>query len=287
MRRRSFLAGSLLAPLWACNRDPQPAGAEASGLRIASQTVLSDEVLWELGPRVREGVVAVSSMADDPRYSRVVERWPPSIPRVTGTSEALLALVPNLVIMASFTAAETRALVRDAGLRTLVLDRFDGFDDYRGNVRAIAEAVGAADEGERLVSTFDARLASLRIDDAEGLRVLSWNQGSVPAANTSFHDIATAAGFRNLPAEQGRRGHLQLGMEQLVAWDPDVLVVPCGEDDCEEAMRKHARTPGLRATKAARQGRIVAVPSRDLYSTGAGMLDVVERLVAARPGASP
>lgn len=279
--RRRVLAGALLAPLLACRRD-EPRAAPGDGRRVVSQTVLSDEVLWDLGPEVHPHVIAVSTMADDPRYSHVVDRWPASIPRAAGTSEALLALVPDLVILASFTSAETQAVIRDAGLRMLVLDRFDGFDDYRANVRAIAAAVEAEAAGDRLVAEFDARLLELRVDTPGGPRVLSWNEGNVPGAGTSFHDIATAAGLRNIPAEQGRSGHLQLGIEQIVAWDPDVLVVPCGTDDCEAAARDHAARPGLSATRAARQGRVIAIPSRDLYSTGAAMLDVVERLRSVR-----
>jgi ABC-type Fe3+-hydroxamate transport system substrate-binding protein len=289
-----------LASLPACHKDASRAAAETGAPRVASQTVLADEVLWDLGPAVHALVVAVSPMADDPRYSRVVGRWPSAVPRAAGTSEALLALVPTLVVLASFTAPETRRLLEQAGLRTLVLERFDGFSDYRDNVRAIAAAVGAAQDGERVVGEFDARLAALRLEARVRPRVVSWNEGSVPAAGTTFDDAAVAAGWVNLPAQEGRRGHLQVSVEQLVAWDPDAIVVPCGgafgaEDDehddspapeqasCTQAAAELATRPGLRATKAAREGAVIGVPSHALYSTGTAMLDVVQRLRDAHP----
>ena len=40
--------------------------------------------------------------------------------------------------------------------------------------------------------------------------------------------------------------------------------------------------PGIRSTRAAKDGGIIGVPSRDLYSVGAGMLDVVQRLRITR-----
>ena len=47
-----------------------------------------------------------------------------------------------------FSEAELHArLLEQAGLRTLVLERFDGFDDYRANVRAIAAAVAVGVAG--------------------------------------------------------------------------------------------------------------------------------------------
>lgn len=281
-----MLAATGVLPLLACERRASPASAHDGSLRIASQTVLADEVLWDLGPSVRAHVVAVSPMADDPRYSRVVDRWPAPIPRAAGTSDALLALAPTLVILASFTAAETRTLLEHAGLRTLVLERFDGFDDYRANVRAIAAAVETPAAAEHVIAAFDERLATLRLHPTERPRVVSWNEGSVPAAGTTFDDVATAAGYRNLPAEQGRHGHLQISVEQLVAWDPDVLVVPCDAERCPETTAEIAARPGLRATRAARDGMVIGVPSRDLYSTGAGMLDTLARLRAAHPEAA-
>jgi ABC-type Fe3+-hydroxamate transport system substrate-binding protein len=283
-RRRVLQAGGLL-PLVACGERAPRAAASDGALRIASQIVLADEVLWDLGPPVRASVVAVSPMADDPRYSRVAGQWPPEVPRAAATSEALLALAPTLVILASFTAPETRRLLEQAGLRTLVLARFEGFTDYRANVRAIADAVQASDAGERLLAELDARLASLRIEPSARPRVVSWNEGSVPAAGTTFDDVAVAAGFANLPTQEGRRGHLQVSFEQLVAWDPDVLVVPCGDLGCADVAAELAKQPGLAATRAVREGAVIGVPSRELYSTGAGMLDVVQRLRDAHPGA--
>lgn len=288
-RRRLLQAGAsawLLGGAWvgsACGRSSSRASAEGAAPRVASQTVLADEVLWDLGPAVQAMVVAVSPMADDPRYSRVVGQWPPEIPRAAGSSEALLALVPTLVVLASFTAVETRQLLEQAGLRTLVLERFEGFADYRANVRAIAAAVEAAGEGERVIAEFDARLAALRLDPAVRPRVVSWNDGSVPAAATTFDDAATAAGWVNLPAHEGRRGHLQVSVEQLLAWDPDAIVVPCGQATCAEAAAELAALPGVRATRAAREGAVIGVPSHALYSTGTAMLDVVQRLRDAHP----
>ncbi len=289
-RRRALQAGGLL-PLLACgDRAPRSASSQGAA-RVVSQIVLADEVLWDLGPEVRATVVAVSSMADDPRYSRVAGAWPAALPRVAGTSETLLVLAPTLIILASFTAAETRELLERAGLPMLVLERFDGFEDYRANVRAIAGAVSASAAGERVISDFDARLAALRRASSPRpgppLRAVSWNEGSVPAAGTSFDDIATAAGLANLPAEDGRRGHLQVSVEQLVAWDPDVIVIPCGDLECSEAAAALAARAGLHATRAVRRGAVIGVPSHELYSSGAGMLDVVARLRSADPGSPP
>jgi len=253
--------------------------------RIVSQTVLSDEILWALGEPVRSRVVAVSIMADDERYSRVAGRWPPALPRVRGGSEQLLSIAPDLVIVADFTAAEARALLRKAGVRTLAISGFDGFDDYRRHVRELAEIVGASEAGERVIERFDRQLSEVRVDGAAERtpEILSWIDGMVAGARTTFDDAARAAGYDNVAAVHGHAGHVHLSVEQIVAWDPEYIVTTCGTIPCEQAERALASREGFSATRAAIDGHIVAIPSRHLLAVGEGMLEVVEILVAARP----
>ena len=247
--------------------------------RIVSQTVDGDETLWALGEDVRARVVGVSRMADDRRYSTVADVWPASVPRIPGTSEALVAAQPDLVIIAEFSAAETRALLQHAGITTLALEGYDGFEDYRERVRAMAKAVGDPDGGTALVAEFDAKLhavSSPATNDAPG--IVSWVDGNVPGKGTTFDEQARAAGFRNLPAEHGFTGHQRVGLEQVVAWDPQYIVVHCGEDDCASAAKAFAASPGIASTRAGRHGRILAIESSLLLTTSARMTDVVERL---------
>src|SRR5690606_14391724 len=131
-------------------------------IRIVSQTVLSDEILWKLGPETQDHVVAVSKMADDPRYSSVANLWPSKVQRLSVAAESLLALSPDLIIIASFSSPEIRELLRRNGIQTIVLDQFTDFSDFRQHTRSIAHAVGADERAERLIAQFDARLANIQ-----------------------------------------------------------------------------------------------------------------------------
>ncbi len=278
---RSWLAVVLVVAS-SCRGD---GGSAPQGVpqRIVSQTVDGDETLWLLGEDVRARVVGVSKMADDRRYSTVADVWPGSVARVPGTSEALVAAQPDLVIIAEFSAAETRALLQNAGIRTLALEGYDGFEDYRARVRAIADAVGDVEGGAELVAAFDAKLQAVSSAGGESAPgIVSWVDGNVAGAGTTFDDQAKAAGFRNLPAEHGFVGHHRVGLEQIVAWDPEVVVVHCGEDDCAARAEAFAKEPGIGSTRAGRAGKIVAIESSTLLTTGAKMVDVVGRLRAER-----
>jgi iron complex transport system substrate-binding protein len=272
----------VVALLLACGGTKEPAHTGVPQ-RIVSQTIDGDETLWALGEDVRARVVGVSKMADDRRYSTVADVWPASVPRIPGTSEALVAARPDLVIIAEFSAAETRALLQHTGIGTLALEGYDGFDDYRARVQAIAGAVGDPQGGAALVAEFDARLREVSSPGGtEAPGIVSFVDGNVPGASTTFDDQATAAGFRNLPGVHGITGHQRVGLEQIVAWDPEFVVVHCGVDDCEASAQAFADEPGIASTRAGRTGRIIAIESSLLLTTGAEMVGVVERLRAER-----
>ncbi len=264
------------------SQDEREARSEASGgaQRIASQTILSDDVLWSLGDGARGRVVAVSPLVDDPRYSTVTKTWPTLVPRLPGNSEGLLALDPDLVIIASFTSAETRAFLEAQGVSILRLEGFSGFDDLWRHTRSIAAATGSSEAGERVIEAQKAELKALdeRFSDGPRPAAVSWSQGFVAGADTTFDDIALHAGLTNLAGERGIQGHASLSVEELVAWNPPVIVIGCEPPRCAEAEAEFAARPGIEATRAAREGGVIALPGAYLSSTGAGMIHAARLL---------
>lgn len=278
---RRVLVGLVLAVACGPTSSPTTSGAR----RIVSQVVFADEELLQLGDDVRARVVGVSSLADDGRYSGAAARWPAGVPRVAGV-EAIVALAPDLVVIAEFTAPETRAQLADLGIVTLELTGWNGFDDYRRHVAELAGAVQASEAGRERVAAFDARLAALRerFVTATPPGVVSWQEGVVAGGGTIFADELGAAGFRDVAAAQGVSGHATIALERLLAWDPEYVVIPC-EHGCAATERSFAARPGLASTRAAREGHVIAIEAPLLYSTGAGMLDAVEQLGSRRsPG---
>ncbi len=257
----------------------QSGAGPAAATRVVSQVVFADEVLFELGEATQARVIGVSALADDSRYSAVATSWPPTVSRIGGGVEAIVAARPDLVVLADFSAAETRAALADLDIATLTLSGFNGFADYRSRVRELSAAVDATDAGERVIAAFDRRLAELGRAPAADATVVSWQGGSTAGANTIFADISQAAGMTNVAAAEGWVGHVPLALERLVAWNPAYVVVPCDAPPCQAVEREVAAQPGVAATRAAREGGVIAAPSRFLYSTGSGMLDLLALLV--------
>ncbi len=267
----------LVIGLLAVSGCPRPSAETPTTVRIASVTIDSDATLWALGEPVRGNVVAVSALVDDARYSPITNTWPASIPRVKGTSESLLALQPSVVFLAEWSDPAGRALLEQSNIEVVVLSGYGGFEDYRARVRSIAKAVDATPRGDAVIEAFDVSLRAARSNAGAGLSIVSYANGNVAAAGTTFADEAEAAGFVNLPSREGLEGHPGVSLEQLVAWQPAAIVIPC-ESDCAQTEAAFARRPGVEATPAAKQGRIIAIEGPLLFATGPRMVEVTRAL---------
>lgn len=265
---------------------PRPNAEAPSTVRIASVTIDSDATLWALGDDVRGNVVAVSALVDDLRYSPIPNTWPAEVPRVKGTSESLLALQPSVAFLAEWSDPAGRALLEQSNIEVVVLSGYGGFADYRARVRTIAKAVDAVPSGEALVEAFDGSLQAARSNAGKGLSIVSYASGNVAAAGTTFADEAAAAGFENLPSREGLEGHPSVSLEQLIAWQPAAIVIPC-EADCAQTEAAFGQLPGVQATPAAKQGRIIALEGPLLFATGPRMVEVTQALAARIGEASP
>jgi iron complex transport system substrate-binding protein len=193
------------------------------------------------------------------------------------------------VLAASYTQAETVALLRRAGVRTLVLDHFDSLQDLFANTRQIGAALGRAERAEELIRQWQARVRALeaRLRGCKPVRVLA--VGFYPftaGAGTTFQDICEHAGAINVAAEAGLRGHAPTPSEQALTWKVDVLVAPW-----EPGMDLHARLrdlPPYKFMDAFRRGRVLGMPGALMATTSQARLDGYEWLARAlHPEAFP
>ena len=131
--RRAFLVSGLAGLATACGRTPRSQADRGPAARVVSQTITSDEILWALGEHVRARVIAVSSLVDDVRYSTMPDTWPADVPRTPTSSEALLALRPDL---APKHVERGKQLAREGFYDGLAFHRvIDGFMAQTGDPR--------------------------------------------------------------------------------------------------------------------------------------------------------
>ncbi len=194
-------------------------------------------------------------------------------PRTTAGNiniEALIAADPQLVIAGGIDA---EIVGRKTRIPVAYLDDNMGqsFEDLKKEIRFYAYVFQAQARGERYIAYLDKTLALLKSrlsDIPPNRRALVFN-GYGPAhlvtlgGDTFMQERLTAAGCRNAAREIGTTGkreglHTGLGevsMEQVLGWDPDVLVIDSGTPQAVYA------DPRWKALRAVKQRRVFRQPS--------------------------
>ncbi len=247
-------------------------------IRIVSQSLASDEMLF---PMVApERLAGLSSLARDPRYSNVVAdaaRHPaPSIE----TAEDIVRLRPDLIFVTTYSRAEVVDVLESTGAPVYRLANFDDVDGVMTNLRRIGAAVGEEAAAERMVAEMRRRLAAVAARRAgrPPLRVLSFEGGFTAGRDTSFDDIVRRANAVNEAAARGIQKFARLSREQVLAWNPDVLVAGALPGEADAVRHQLLTGPGVGQTTAARRNQIIVIASRLLLAVSPHIVEAVEQL---------
>jgi iron complex transport system substrate-binding protein len=260
---RALLCAILIATLPCAPASAEPAKPQNSPQRIMSLNLCTDQLLLMLAPPER--ITSVTWLALDPSASIMVEAAR-RVPTNHGQAEEVLAQNPDLVLAGTFTASTTRALISRFNYNVVEVPEAMDFDGIRAVTRQVGAALGEPARAEELIAEMHAELAQLERRALNWRpRVVAWDGGGIaPGRGTLFDAILTAAGARNLAAEEGLDGFGAFDLEALLRADPDALVE--GEPGLEApSLRNEAARHALLRRHYA--GRRVAVPQY-LYACG-------------------
>jgi iron complex transport system substrate-binding protein len=235
-------------------------------VRICSVTVASDEILWELVSPER--LIALSYLVDNPTYSNIVTEATAVSHRVTSDAEHLIGLNPDLVLVAFYSRAEFVKLLEEADLPVVRLEEFDNLDDIRKNIRLLGTLTGTESRAEDLILAMDQRIERVRSLVAGRSRpmVLPFVYGWVAGEGTIYHDIVELAGGRCLSGEKGIKGHKQVSVESLLAWDPEYILTDGPQARLTSGEKLKTQNPILGNLRALRENRVIEIPSAHLFS---------------------
>ena len=248
--------------------------------RVVSQALGTDELLLALAERGQ--IAALSHLAADPKFSPVVQEAA-AFPRLKDSdAESVLRHRPDLVLMASYTRAETRALLQRSGVRVVVLERFDTFEDLCANARIVGEALGRRARAEQVVAAWRARVDALaaRLKRAAPVRVIAPSTyGFLAGRDTTFDDVCRHAGAHNVAAEAGLQGHAPTPSEAMLGWRIDALVI--SDDERGDIAGRLAELPPYKFLAATKAKRFVRISGPAMASISQARLDAYEQLARA------
>ena len=199
--------------------------------KIASLSLASDEILLDLLPKCggRQRIVALSTFADDPDSSSVVEAAKTVKGRVHSEPESLFSLKPDLIIAASYNRPELIGMIQSRKIPLLLLDKFSSVSDIAKHIQDIGEAVDCTKEAIALKDLF-LRDVSAPISpanpSAKKLRLINYSPDMVVMGlGTLFDDLVTRAGGINVASERGLRNWPRIDLETLLSTKPDKIIV--------------------------------------------------------------
>lgn len=248
-----------------------------------------------LSPSTTEALFAVGAGASLVGRSRYCD-FPPEVaklPQVGGyvdaSLEAILGLSPTLVVGARGPTGRGLVDTLEArGVRTY-FPPTESFDEIDAMIRGLAAQVGRAEAGNAVVEAMRARrariVASLATERRPRVLLVFGLTPVVVAGPKSFPDeMLRLAGAENAVTDGA--GYPTLGLERVLALDPDV-VVDAVMGESHAPARIGADAAGWRELRAVREGRVLALGDESMLRPGPRVLDGVVTLARAlHPGTS-
>jgi len=197
--------------------------------KIVSLAPSNTEILFAVG--AGDQVVGRDNFSDYPEAAQ-------SLPDIGGgwgeyNIEAIVALEPDLVLAAAITPPEQVQALEDLGLRVFFLGNPTDLAGMYANLRTVAQLTGHEEETEALIKSLEARVAAVeeKISGVSERPVVFYElDGTDPAApwtsgpGTFIDTLLSMAGGQNM-GSQLEGAWVQIGLEALIAQDPDVILL--------------------------------------------------------------
>ncbi|MEM7246599.1 MAG: ABC transporter substrate-binding protein [Acidobacteriota bacterium] len=272
--------------LTSCERATGPPPPERAR-RVVPASATACDLVGALLPV--ENVVAVPAQAEEhSTWGRQVA-LDAELPRFPSyLAEPILRVAPDLVVVDAYQSEDTSRRLAEAGIS---LHRLPVIDDLDGAWRALTElgvALGRSDEAARLIEGQRQRREALAAAAAtrRSWRVLAYSnfsgQGWTAGGGTTLDSMLTLAGLTNAGAEGGKTGHRRLTHEELLAIDPELLLIGAGpvEGAVSPTLTLLRDVALLEELSALRDERVVVLPSHYFSTASHEILGGAELLAA-------
>ncbi|MGQ2935675.1 MAG: ABC transporter substrate-binding protein [Sphingopyxis sp.] len=269
MRRRVLLALAALAGgaglLWAASPAP-PAKAPAVPQRIVSINLCADQLVLALADRGQ--IAGLTKNATDIEMSGEAARAH-GIPLLSNSAEQILAIEPDLIIgMPASRSAALRALPKHT-YPLLDLATANTLDEIYTSIRETAAAVGHPERGTALIARMERELAGLPKPGKGRVAAYYQRRGYMTGTGTLIDELMTRVGLVNLAGKLGKPPLSQLSLEEMVAAEPDFLIVESATDKVTDQGSEMLHHPALKGIPRISVPQAWTVCSSPAYSQAA------------------
>ena len=251
---------------------------EAPPQRIISIAPSNTEILFAVG--AGDQVVGRDEYSDYPVEALDVT----SIGSTYGdiNTEAIVALEPDLILVAAITPIEQIDALTDLGLEVYQLPNPMTFDDLFANMETVAKITGHEAQAVPLIEALNARVQAVEqaVADAASVRVFYEVDGTDPTApyttgaGTFQQVLIEMVKGENIAADLAGWGSMNL--EQIVERDPEVIIFGEGPwvPTTSESLAERSGWGGISAVI---NGNVFGVDTNWIDRPGPRLVDALER----------
>lgn len=246
MRRRGLLAAAALLGgaglLWAAS--PVPAAkAPTVPQRIVSINLCADQLVLALADR--DQIAGLTKNATDREMSgeAVAAR---GIPLLSNSAEQILAIEPDLIVGMPASRSAALAALPQHDYPLLDLDTANSLGEIYTSIHQTAVAVGHPARGDALIARMQRELAGLSKPGKGRVAAYYQRRGYMTGTGTLIDELMTRVGLVNLAGKLGKPPLSQLSLEDMVAAQPDFLIVESATDTVIDQGSEMLHHPALK-----------------------------------------
>ncbi|HEY0597214.1 ABC transporter substrate-binding protein [Sphingopyxis sp.] len=228
--------------LWAASPAPR-AKAPAIPQRIVSINLCADQLVLALADRGQ--IAGLTKNATDVTMSGEAAKAH-GIPLLSNSAEQILAIEPDLIVgMPASRSAALRALPQQ-DYPLLDLATANTLDEIYTSIRETAAAVGHPERGTALIARMQGELAGLPKPGRGRVAAYYQRRGYMTGTGTLIDELMGRVGLVNLAGKLGKPPLSQLSLEEMVAAEPDFLIVESATDKVTDQGSEMLHHPAIK-----------------------------------------
>jgi iron complex transport system substrate-binding protein len=247
MRRRGLLAAAALLAgggglLWAASPAP-PVKAPAAPQRIVSINLCADLLVLALADRKQ--IAGLTKNATDAEMSGEAAKAH-GIPLLSNSAEQILAIEPDLIVGMPASRSAALAALPKQNYPLLDLATANTLDEIYRSIRQTAAAIGHPQRGAALIARMEGELAGLPRPGKGRVAAYYQRRGYMTGTGTLIDELMARVGLTNLAGKLGKPPLSQLSLEEMVAAEPDFLIVESATDVVTDQGSEMLHHPALK-----------------------------------------
>lgn len=236
----TLIAGA--GTLWAASAS-SPAKPPTVPQRIVSINLCADQLVLALADRGQ--IAGLTKNATDTEMSGEAAKAR-GLPLLSNSAEQILAIDPDLIVGMPASRSAALSALPEQTYPLLDLDTANTLGEIHMSIRQTAVAIGHRERGDALIARMQADLAGLSKPGRGRVAAYYQRRGYMTGTGTLIDELMTRVGLVNLAGKLGKPPLSQLSIEEMVAAQPDYLIVESATDKVTDQGSEMLHHPALK-----------------------------------------